>query len=63
MTPVVLPISNDKRWKLAIAIANKGGISPSTRTLVAHNVRMNVEGLIRWHCSTAVENKMWDENR
>jgi len=61
MKPVVLPISDEKRWSLA---NNKVTMScVSTRILVEHNVRQNVEDLIRWQCAAAVENKMWDENR
>jgi len=61
MTPVVLPISNDKRWRLA---NNKVTMScVSTRILVENNVRQNVEDLIRWHCMMTIWNKMWDVNR
>ena len=61
MTPVVNPISNEKKWRLA---NNKGVVScVRTRILVENNVRQNVEDLIRWHCMRAVWNKMWDENR
>ena len=61
MTPVVNPISDEKRWSLA---NNKVTMScVGTRILVEHNVRQDVEDLIRWHCSTAVWNKMRDENR
>lgn len=61
MTPVVLPISNDKRWKLANYKVTMSCVS--TRILVEDNVRQNVEDLIRWQCVAAVENKMWNENR
>ena len=61
MTPVVNPISNEKRWSLA---NNRDVVScVSTRILVEDNVRQNVEDLIRWYCMRAVWNKMWDENR
>ncbi len=61
MKPVVLPISDEKRWSLA---NNRDVVScVRTRILVEDNVRQNVEDLIRWQCAAAVENKMWDENR
>lgn len=60
MTPVVNPISNEKKWRLA---NNKGVVScVRTRILVEYNVRQDVEDLIRWHCMRAVSNKMWDKN-
>jgi hypothetical protein len=60
MKPVVLPISDEKRWSLA---NNKVTMScVSTRILVEHNVRMNVEDLARWQCRTIIWNKMWDKN-
>lgn len=58
MTPVVNPISNEKKCRL-----DKNNIScVRTRILVEHNVRMNVEDLARWQCRTIIWNKMWDKN-
>jgi len=62
MTPVVNPISNEKKWRLANYKIS--GISDvSTRILVEHNIRQDIEDLIRWHCMMTIWNKMWDVNR